>query len=189
MLKMVAAQFAEILSTAGVMRIYGIAGDSLNGLTDALRRQGKIEWIHVRHEEVAAFAAVAEAHLTGRLAVCAGSFGAGNLHLINGLFDCHRLRVPVLTIAAQIPSAEIGTGYQGTHPQTLFQQYSQHCELVSGPNQLPCTTMRILVVGACAIGGFFDGRLLAASILPPRRVDLRIGMTVYIAMLTQQIAS
>ena len=105
----VADQFVATLAAAGVKRIYGIVGDSLNGVTDALRRQGKIEWIHVRHEEVAAFAAGAEAHLTGELAVCAGSCGPGNLHLINGLFDCHRSRVPVLAIAAQIPSAEIGS--------------------------------------------------------------------------------
>ena len=107
----VADQFAETLATAGIKRIYGIVGDSLNGLTDAIRRQGKIEWVHVRHEEVAAFAAGAEAHLTGELAVCAGSCGPGNLHLINGLFVCHRSLVPVLGIAAQIPSAEIGAGY------------------------------------------------------------------------------
>src|SRR5215831_14107962 len=103
MAQRVADQFAEILVAAGVKRIYGIVGDSLNGLTDSLRRQGKIEWIHVRHEEVAAFAAGGEAHLTGELAVCAGSCGPGNLHLINGLFDCHRSRVPALAIAAQIP--------------------------------------------------------------------------------------
>ncbi len=138
MAKTVADQFAETLAAAGVKRIYGIVGDSLNGLTDALRRQGKIEWVHVRHEEVAAFAAGAEAHLTGELAVCAGSCGPGNLHLINGLFDCHRSRVPVLAIAAQIPSAEIGAGYfQETHPQTLFQECSHYCELVSGANQMP----------------------------------------------------
>jgi pyruvate dehydrogenase (quinone) len=107
-------------------------------LTDALRRQGKIEWVHVRHEEVAAFAAGAEAHLTGELAVCAGSCGPGNLHLINGLFDCHRSRLPVLAIAAQIPSAEIGAGYfQETHPQTLFQECSHYCELISSANQMP----------------------------------------------------
>jgi pyruvate dehydrogenase (quinone) len=134
----VADQFADTLSAVGVKRIYGIVGDSLNGLTDALRRQGKIEWVHVRHEEVAAFAAGAEAHLTGELAVCAGSCGPGNLHLINGLFDCHRSRVPVLAIAAQIPSAEIGFGYfQETHPQTLFKECSHYCELVSGANQMP----------------------------------------------------
>src|SRR6202030_2920117 len=100
--------------------------------------QGKIDWIHVRHEEVAAFAAGAEAHLTGELAVCAGSCGPGNLHLINGLFDCHRSRVPVLAIAAQIPSAEIGAGYfQETHPEALFKECSHYCELISGANQMP----------------------------------------------------
>jgi pyruvate dehydrogenase (quinone) len=134
----VADQFAETLAAVGVKRIYGIVGDSLNGLTDSLRRQGKIEWVHVRNEEVGAFAAGAEAHLTGELAVCAGSCGPGNLHLINGLFDCHRSRVPVLGIAAQIPSAEIGSGYfQETHPQTLFQECSHYCELISGANQMP----------------------------------------------------
>ena len=138
MAKTVADQFAEILAAAGVKRIYGIVGDSLNGLTDSIRRQGKIEWVHVRHEEVAAFAAGAEAHLTGELAVCAGSCGPGNLHLINGLFDCHRSRVPVLAIAAQIPSAEIGSGYfQETHPQTLFKECSHYCELIAGANQMP----------------------------------------------------
>jgi pyruvate dehydrogenase (quinone) len=140
MAQRVADQFAEILAAAGVKRIYGIVGDSLNGLTDALRGQGKIEWIHVRHEEVAAFAAGAEAHLTGELAVCAGSCGPGNLHLINGLFDCHRSRVPVLAIAAQIPSAEVGSGYfQETHPQELFRECSHFCELISGANQMPRT--------------------------------------------------
>jgi thiamine pyrophosphate-dependent acetolactate synthase large subunit-like protein len=109
-MKTVADQFAETLVAADVRRIYGIVGDSLNGLTDAIRRQGKIEWLHVRHEEVAAFAAGAEAHLSSSLAVCAGSCGPGNLHLINGLFDCHRSRVPVLAIAAHLPSAEIGSG-------------------------------------------------------------------------------
>jgi pyruvate dehydrogenase (quinone) len=140
MTKTVADQFAETLAAVGVKRIYGIVGDSLNGLTDSIRRQGKIEWIHVRHEEAAAFAAGAEAHLTGELAVCAGSCGPGNLHLINGLFDCHRSRVPVLGIAAQIPSAEIGSGYfQETHPETLFKECSHYCELVSGANQMPRT--------------------------------------------------
>jgi pyruvate dehydrogenase (quinone) len=138
MARTVADQFADILVAAGVKRIYGIVGDSLNGLTDALRRQGKIEWIHVRHEEVAAFAAGAEAHLTGELAVCAGSCGPGNLHLINGLFDCHRSRVPVLGIAAHIPSSEIGTGYfQETHPEELFRECSHFCELISSAGQMP----------------------------------------------------
>src|SRR3982074_1256538 len=138
MAKTVADQFIETLAAAGGKRIYGIVGDSLNGLTDAVRRQGKIEWLHVRHEEVAAFAAGAEAHLTGELAVCAGSCGPGNLHLIKGLFDCHRSRVPVLAIAAQIPSAEIGSGYfQETHPQELFRECSHYCELVSAASQMP----------------------------------------------------
>jgi pyruvate dehydrogenase (quinone) len=137
-MRTVADQFAETLAVAGVKRIYGIVGDSLNGLTDAVRRQGKIEWLHVRHEEVAAFAAGAEAHLTGELAVCAGSCGPGNLHLINGLFDCHRSRVPVLGIAAHIPSPEIGSGYfQETHPQALFPECSHYCELVSSAHQMP----------------------------------------------------
>jgi len=140
MAQRVADQFVDILVAAGVKRIYGIVGDSLNGLTDSLRRQGKIEWIHVRHEEVAAFAAGGEAHLTGELAVCAGSCGPGNLHLINGLFDCHRSRVPVLAIAAQIPSAEIASGYfQETHPQELFRECSHFCELISSANQMPRT--------------------------------------------------
>jgi pyruvate dehydrogenase (quinone) len=134
----VADQFVETLAAAGIRRIYGVVGDSLNGLTDSIRRHGGIDWIHVRHEEVAAFAAGAEAHLTGALAVCAGSCGPGNLHLINGLFDCHRSRVPVLAIAAHIPSAQIGSGYfQETHPENLFKECSHYCELVSGAHQMP----------------------------------------------------
>jgi pyruvate dehydrogenase (quinone) len=138
MTRSVADQFVDTLVAAGVKRIFGVVGDSLNGLTDVVRRRGDIEWVHVRHEEVAAFAAGAEAHLTGDLAVCAGSCGPGNLHLINGLFDCHRSRVPVLGIAAHIPSAEIGAGYfQETHPQILFQECSHYCELISGSDQMP----------------------------------------------------
>ena len=134
----VADQIAEVLAGIGVKRVYGIVGDSLNGLTDAIRRQGKLQWMHVRHEEVAAFAAGAEAHLTESLAVCAGSCGPGNLHLINGLFDCHRSRVPVLAIAAHIPSAEIGSTYfQETHPEALFKECSHYCELISSPAQMP----------------------------------------------------
>src|SRR5215470_6568376 len=130
--------FVATLEQTGVKRIFGIVGDSLNGLTEALRRRGTIEWVHVRHEEVAAFAAAGEAAITGNLAVCAGSCGPGNLHLINGLFDAHRSRVPVLAIAAQIPSAEIGGGYfQETHPQNLFRECSHYCELVSDASQLP----------------------------------------------------
>jgi pyruvate dehydrogenase (quinone) len=134
----VAEQMVKTLVEAGVKRIYGIVGDSLNGIIDAIRREGSIQWIHVRHEEVAAFAAGADAHVTGELAVCAGSCGPGNLHLINGLYDCHRNGVPVLAIAAQIPTAEIGSGYfQETHPETLFKDCSYSCQLVSTPAQMP----------------------------------------------------
>jgi pyruvate dehydrogenase (quinone) len=138
MAKTVAEIFIETLVNAGIKRVYGVVGDSLNGLTDVIRKSKQIEWLHVRHEEVAAFAAGAEAHITGEIAVCAGSCGPGNLHLINGLFDCHRNRVPVLAIAAQIPSHEIGSGYfQETHPEHLFKDCSHYCELVSQPEQMP----------------------------------------------------
>src|SRR6202047_3672561 len=140
MTKKVADQIAETLAAVGVKRVYGVVGDSLNGITDSLRRQEKIGWVHMRNEEAGAFAAGAEAHLTGRLAVCAGSCGPGNLHLINGLYDCHRNRVPVLAIAAHIPSNEIGSGYfQETHPERLFLDCSHYCELVSQPDQMPRT--------------------------------------------------
>ncbi len=144
MAKSVSDVLVETLAAAGVERIYGVPGDSLNGITDAIRRQGKIQWIHVRHEETAAFAAGAEAHLTGKLAVCAGSCGPGNLHLINGLYECHRSRVPVLGIAAQIPSAEVGSGYfQETNPEYVFGQCSHYCQMISHPEQMP----RILEIG------------------------------------------
>ena len=136
--KNVADLLVDTLAGAGVERMYGVSGDSLNGITDSIRAKEKIQWIHVRHEETAAFAAGAEAHLTGRLAVCAGSCGPGNLHLINGLYDCHRSRVPVLAIAAQIPSNEIGSGYfQETRPEQLFAQCSHYSELISQPEQMP----------------------------------------------------
>ncbi|MCM2444079.1 ubiquinone-dependent pyruvate dehydrogenase [Rahnella aquatilis] len=134
----VAAYLAKTLEAAGVKRIWGVTGDSLNGLSDSLNRMGTIEWLGTRHEEVAAFAAGAEAQITGELAVCAGSCGPGNLHLINGLFDCHRNHVPVVAIAAHIPSSEIGSGYfQETHPTELFRECSHYCELISNPEQLP----------------------------------------------------
>src|ERR1700731_1715056 len=136
--KTVAEIFVETLIAAGVTRIYGVVGDSLNGILEEIRRSKKIDWIGVRHEETAAFAAGAQAHLTGELAVCAGSCGPGNMHLINGLYDCHRSRVPVLALAAQIPSQEIGSGYfQETHPEHLFAQCSHYCELISQPEQMP----------------------------------------------------
>lgn len=134
----IADQVISALTLSGVRRVYGLPGDSLNGFTDAIRRSGEITWQHVRHEETAAFAAAADAGLTGQLAVCAGSCGPGNLHLINGLFDAQRSRVPVLAIAAHIPRTEIGSEYfQETHPQDLFRECSVYCELVSTPEMAP----------------------------------------------------
>src|SRR5271155_4631104 len=153
MAKTTADLMAETLRQAGVKRVYGVVGDSLNGFTDALRRRGDIDWIHVRHEESAAFAAGAEAHLTGELTVCAGSCGPGNLHLINGLFDCHRNGVPVLAIAAHIPSSEIGVDYfQATHPENLFKECSHYVELVSSPGQLPQILTRAIRVAVAKRG-------------------------------------
>ena len=149
----VAEMTVATLKASGVRRVYGIPGDSLNGFTDALRRDGTISWVHTRHEEGAAFAAAGEAALTGELAVCAGSCGPGNLHLINGLFDANRSRVPVLAIAAQIPEEEIGSGYfQETHPQELFRECSVYCELVSEAEQMP-RVLEIAMRTALARGG------------------------------------
>jgi pyruvate dehydrogenase (quinone) len=152
-----ASTVAEImvatLKASGVRRVYGVPGDSLNGFTDAMRRDGSIAWEHVRHEEGAAFAAAAEAALTGEIAVCAGSCGPGNLHLINGLFDANRSRVPVLAIAAHIPEEEIGSGYfQETHPQDMFRECSVYCELVSEAEQMP-RVLEIAMRTALARGG------------------------------------
>ncbi|WP_063730833.1 pyruvate dehydrogenase [Streptomyces sp. RTd22] len=134
----VAEQFVDILARAGVRRLYGVVGDSLNPVVDAIRRNSAIDWIQVRHEESAAFAAGAEAQLTGKLAGCAGSCGPGNLHLINGLYDAHRSMAPVLALASHIPSSEIGTGYfQETHPDQLFRECSHYSELISSPQQMP----------------------------------------------------
>jgi pyruvate dehydrogenase (quinone) len=156
----VAQVVVDTLALAGVKRIYGVAGDSLNGITDALRRRGDMQWAHTRHEETAAFAAGAEAHLTGSLAACAGSCGPGNTHLINGLYDAHRSRVPVLAIAAQIPSREIGSGYfQETHPEIVFRECSHYCELVSSPQQIP----RILEI---AIQTALSRRGVSVIVLP-----------------------
>ncbi|HUJ44602.1 MAG TPA: ubiquinone-dependent pyruvate dehydrogenase [Opitutaceae bacterium] len=136
--KRVADVLVDTLVAAGVKQVYGLAGDSLNGITDSIRTRDNIRWVPVRHEETAAFAAGAEAHLTEQLAVCAGSCGPGNLHLINGLYDCHRSRVPVLAIAAHIPSQEIGSSYfQETRPESLFRECSHYCELISQPEQMP----------------------------------------------------
>src|SRR5271163_1637254 len=138
MAKRVADLLVDVLVGADVQRIYGVPGDSLNGITDSIRTRDNIEWVGMRNEEAGAFAAGAEAHLTGKLAVCAGSCGPGNLHLINGLFDCHRSRVPELAIAAHIPSSEVGSGYfQETQPEFLFRECSHYCQLVSTPAQMP----------------------------------------------------
>lgn len=153
MARTVAEYIAETLQQQGVKRVYGVVGDSLNGFTDSLRRLKTIDWVHVRHEEGAAFAAGAEAHLTGELAVCAGSCGPGNLHLINGLFDCHRSGVPVLAIAAHIPSSEIGIDYfQATHPEQLFKECSHYVELVSSSEQLPQILARAIRVAVGRTG-------------------------------------
>ena len=148
-----AEQMVGILRDSGVRRIYGIVGDSLNPIVDAVRRTEGIEWVHVRHEETAAFAAAAEAQVTGQLAVCAGSSGPGNLHLINGLYDAHRSGAPVLAIASHIPATQIGTGYfQETHPDQLFAECSFFSELVSQPEQMP-RLLRIAMQTAVGCGG------------------------------------
>ena len=184
-MSIVADQFVDLLLAAGVRRVYGIVGDSLNGLTDVIRKRKEIEWIHVRHEEVAAFAAGGEAHVTGSIAVCAGSCGPGNLHLINGLFDCHRNRVPVLAIAAHIPSREVGSGYfQETHPQNLFKECSHYCELVASASQMPRTVAIaireaigkrgvsvVVIPGDVALQEAIETPLPpAAGLVPPRAV-------------------
>ncbi|WP_262489948.1 thiamine pyrophosphate-binding protein, partial [Hymenobacter sp. AT01-02] len=139
--KTVSEILVDTIMAAGVTRVYGVVGDSLNGITEEIRKREGIEWVHVRNEEAGAFAAGAEAHVTGTLAVCAGSCGPGNTHLLNGLYDCHRSRVPVLAIAAQIPSIEIGTQYfQETHPELTFKECSAYCELIGIPDQAVRTT-------------------------------------------------
>lgn len=150
----VADQFIQVLRQAGVRRIYGVVGDSLNPVVDAVRRTGgDIEWVHVRNEEAGAFAAAAEAQTTGRLAVCAGSCGPGNTHLIQGLYDAHRSGAPVLALASQIPSTQIGSGYfQETHPERLFTECSHYCELINGPGQMP-RILRTAIQHAVGLGG------------------------------------
>ncbi|WP_026927562.1 ubiquinone-dependent pyruvate dehydrogenase [Granulicoccus phenolivorans] len=156
----VAENLIRMLSLNGVRRVYGVPGDSLNAITESLRTHHEIEWVHVRHEETAAFAAGAEAEMSGELAVCAGSCGPGNLHLINGLYDAQRSRVPVLALAAHIPTSEIGTGYfQETHPQELFRECSVYVEYVADPKQLP----RLLEV---AMRAAIERRGVAVLVIP-----------------------
>src|ERR1700677_2747059 len=160
MTKRVADLLVDVLVKACVQRIYGVPGDSLNGITDSIRTRENIQWVGMRHEEAAAFAAGAEAHLTGKFAVCAGSCGPGNMHLINGVYDCQRSRVPVLAIAAQVPSAEIGSGYfQETDPKQIFAGCSHYCELISQPEQMP----RVLEI---AIQTAISRRGVAVVVIP-----------------------
>jgi pyruvate dehydrogenase (quinone) len=148
-----ADQLIEVLRQAGVERIYGITGDSLNPVVDAIRRADGIEFVHVRNEEAGAFAAAAEAQLTGRLAVCAGSCGPGSVHLLQGLYDAHRTGAPVLAIASHIPSLQIGTGFfQENHPERLFVDCSHYCELVSQAGQMP-RLARTAIQHALGLGG------------------------------------
>ena len=149
----IADELVSRLAEAGVERIYGVVGDSLNPVTDALRLNNKVKWIHVRHEEAGAYAAGAEAQLTGKLAACGGSCGPGNLHMINGLFDAHRSNAPVLAIASHIPTSEIGTGYfQETHPEILFKECSHYCEMISNPKQFE-RVLHIAMQSALGKGG------------------------------------
>src|ERR1700685_4311952 len=149
----VADQLVSSLLEAGGEKKYWGVGESLDSVTDALRLNGKLKWIHVRHEETAAFAAGAEAQLNGKLAACAGSCGPGNLHLINGLFDAHRSYAPVIAIASHIPTSEIGTGYfQETHPEILFKECSHYCELISNPKQFE-RVLHIAMQSALGKGG------------------------------------
>ncbi|MET9364862.1 pyruvate dehydrogenase [Streptomyces sp. NPDC006632] len=170
----VAEQFVDILRRAGVKRLYGVVGDSLNPVVDAIRRTPGIDWIQVRHEEVAAFAAGAEAQLTGSLAACAGSCGPGNLHLINGLYDAHRSMAPVLALASQIPSSEIGLGYfQETHPDQLFRECSHYSELISNPQQMP-RVMQTAIQHAIGQGGVSVLALpgdIASAPAPDKAID------------------
>src|ERR1700719_1982492 len=153
MAKRVADLLVDVLLEADVHRIYGVPGDSLNGITDSIRTRDNIQWVGVRNEETGAFAAGAEAHLTGKLAVCAGSCGPGNVHLINGLYDCQRSRVPVLAIAAQVPTSEIGGSYfQETHPERLFVDCSVYCEVISQAEQMP-RTLEMAIQAAIALRG------------------------------------
>jgi pyruvate dehydrogenase (quinone) len=182
MSRTIADHLAQTLADAGVSRIWGVTGDSLNGLTDSLEKLGAIRWMHTRHEEVAAFAAGAEAAVTGTLAVCAGSCGPGNLHLLNGLYDCHRNQVPVLAIAAHIPSTEIGLGYfQETHPQELFKECSHFVELVSSAEQFPRVLERamraaisqrgvavIVLPGDVALSAAPETKAKWVEVLPPQ---------------------
>src|SRR5262249_6639704 len=149
----VGEQLVQVLRQAGVARVYGVVGDSLNPFVDAIRRTDGIEWIHVRNEEAGAFAAAAEAQLTGRRAACAGSCGPGNTALIQGLYDAHRDGVPALAIASHIQAEQIGMSFfQECHPDRLFVDRSHYCEMVSEASQMP-RLARIAIQQAIGRGG------------------------------------
>src|SRR3954469_5072523 len=170
----VAEQFVDILVRAGVKRLYGVVGDSLNPVVDAGRRNAALDWVHVRHEEPAAFAVGADAQLTGKLTACAGSSGPGNLHLINGLYDAHRSMAPVIALASHIPSSEIGLGYfQETHPDQLFRECSHYSELISNPRQMP-RVLQTAIQHAIGRGGVSVISLpgdIAAQEAPQRSIE------------------
>lgn len=172
----IATQITTVLAANGVTRVWGLPGDSLNGFTDAIRRSKSIEWMHVRHEEAAAFAAGADAQIGGGLGVCAGSCGPGNLHLVNGLFDANRSRVPVLAIAAQIPTAELGSTYfQETHPERLFRDCSVFCEVVTDASQMPRLleiAMRTAIEQRGVAVLVLAGDVLLADAVDDRRVQV-----------------
>ena len=174
----VAMHIVEALVNAGVKRIYGVVGDSLNSIVDAVHRNNKIEWVHVRHEEAGAFAAGAEAQLTGNIAVCAGSCGPGNLHLINGLYDAHKTLAPVLAIAAQIPSSEIGTDFfQETHPERLFQECSHFCQLVGTEKQMP--RLLQMAMQSCVSRGGVSVLVLPGDVAASKMSSTELGHRIF----------
>lgn len=169
----IARHIVETFVREGVERIYGVTGDSLNAIVDAIHSDGRIQFVHVRHEEAAALMASADAQATGKLAVCAGSCGPGNLHLINGLFDAHRAGAPVLAIASHIPSTQIGTGYfQETHPERLFQECSSYCEMAGSAAHAPRVLRAAIqhaigqnAVGIMVLSGDLSGEELPSHFL------------------------
>ncbi|BCB76292.1 pyruvate dehydrogenase [Phytohabitans flavus] len=186
-----AQQLIDVLRQAGVERVYGVVGDSLNPVVDAIRRTDGIDWVHVRNEEAGAFAASAEAQLTGRLAVCAGSCGPGNTHLVQGLYDAHRSGAPVLAIASQIPASELGTGFfQETHPERLFGECSHYCELVSRPVQLP-RLARVAIGHALGRGGVsvlvLPGDLMHVAPQNPTGASVQVAATGRVAPAEDQV--
>ncbi|MEJ7831933.1 MAG: thiamine pyrophosphate-binding protein, partial [Nocardioides sp.] len=134
----VAELLIESLAEHGVTQVWGVVGDALNPVTDAIRREERVEWMGVRHEEVAAFAAGAQAQLTGRLGVCMGTVGPGSIHLLNGLYDAKKSHVPVLAVCGQVPREEIGSDFfQEVDNDVLFADVAVFSATVTSPDQLP----------------------------------------------------